>query len=48
MGRAVVAVVVVVIVVCLLVVWALCRAAALGDYIGERPRDAKGRGEDAR
>lgn len=36
MGRAVAAVAVVAIVVCLLAVWALCRAAALGDRIGER------------
>lgn len=32
----------------LLAVWALCRAAALGDRIGERLHDARGRGEDAR
>ena len=48
MGRAVAAVAVVAIVVCLLVVWALCRAAALGDRIGERLHDARGRVEDAR
>ena len=48
MVRAVAAVAVVAIVVCLLVVWALCRAAALGDRIGERLHDARGRGEDAR
>lgn len=33
---------------CLLAVWALCRAAALGDRIGERLHDARGREEDAR
>lgn len=48
MGRAVAAVAVVAIVVCLLAVWALCRAAALGDRIGERLHDARGREEDAR
>ncbi|WP_428860740.1 hypothetical protein AB4920_04505 [Bifidobacterium dentium] len=48
MGRAVAAVTVISIAVCLLVVWALCRAAALGDRIGERLHDAKGREEDAR
>lgn len=48
MGRAVAAVAVVAIVVCLLAVWALCRAAALGDRIGERLHDARGRDEDAR
>ena len=42
------AVAVVAIVVCLLAVWALCRAAALGDRIGERLHDARGREEDAR
>lgn len=48
MGRAVAATAVVAIVVCLLAVWALCRAAALGDRIGERLHDARGREEDAR
>lgn len=48
MGRAVAAVAVVAIVVCLLAVWALCRAAALGDRIGERLHDDRGREEDAR
>ena len=48
MGRAVAAVAVVAIVVCLLAVWALCRAAAFGDRIGERLHDARGREEDAR
>lgn len=42
MGRAVAAVAVVAIVVCLLAVW------ALGDRIGERLHDARGREEDAR
>lgn len=48
MGRAVAAVAVVAIVVCLPAVWALCRAAALDDRIGERLHDARGREEDAR
>lgn len=48
MGRAVAAAAVVAIVVCLLAVWALCRAAALGDRIGKRLHDARGREEDAR
>ena len=48
MGRAVATVAAVAIVICLLPVWALCRAAALGDRIGERLHDARGRGEDAR
>ena len=48
MGRAVAAVAVVAIVVCLLAVWALCRAAPLGDRIGERHQYSRGREEDAR
>lgn len=48
MGRTVAAVAAVAIVICLLVVWALCRAAALGDRIGGRLHDARGRGEDTR
>lgn len=48
MGLVVAAVAAVSIIVCLLVVWALCRAAALGDRIGERLHDAMGREEDTR
>ena len=48
MGRAVAAVAVVAIGVWRLEGWALCRAAALGDRIGERLHDARGREEDAR
>ena len=48
MGRTVAAVVAISIIACLLVMWALCRAAALGDRVGGRLHDAKRRGEDAR
>ena len=48
MGRAVATVAAVAIVICLLLVWALCRAVALGDRIGERLHDAEGCGEDTR
>ena len=48
MGRTVAAVVAISIIACLLVMWALCRAAALGDRIGGRLHDVKRRGEDAR